>query len=155
MHGLTLCAEPAAMDGGVKQRAEGRSDLVHRVYADLRLSRGWGEPQTHDIPSLRLTALCGGVPGDAPQFVVPVHTQRSLCPDELEIILREASVVGSPSVVLAMQDDTSLLVYLTLSSAPMALPSTDVDSPPPALAPAPGASGSAPAPTLRLAALAS
>ena len=135
----------------INQRAEGRSDLVHRVYADLRLSRGWGEPQTHDIPSLRLTALCGGVPGDGPQFVVPVHTQRSLCPDELEIILREASVVGSPSVVLAMQDDTSLLVYLTLSSAPMALPSTDEL----ALAPAPGASGSAPAPTLRLAALAS
>ena len=139
----------------MKRRAEGRSDLVHRVYADLRLSRGWGEPQTHDIPSLRLTALCGGVPGETPQFVLPVHTHRSLCPDELEIILREASVVGSPSVVLAMQDDTSLLVYLTLSSAPMALPSTDVDSPPLALAPAPGASGSAPAPTLRLAALAS
>ena len=138
----------------MKQRAEGRSDLVHRVYADLRLSRGWGEPQTHDIPSLRLTALCGGVPGETLQFVLPLHTQRSLCPDELEIILREASVVGSPSVVLAMQDDTSLLVYLTLSSAPMALPSTDVDSPPLALAPAPGASGSAPAPTLRLAALA-
>ena len=90
----------------INQRAEGRSDLVHRVYADLRLSRGWGEPQTHDIPSLRLTALCGGVPGETPQFVLPVHTHRSLCPDELEIILREASVVGSPSVVLAMQDDT-------------------------------------------------
>ena len=107
------------MEGGVKQRAEGRSDLVHRVYADLRLSRGWGEPTAVTIPALQLTALCGGVPGEAVQLVVPFSTQRSLCTEELDAVLAEAAAVGALTAVLAMQDDTSVLVYLQLSASSM------------------------------------
>ena len=106
---------PAAID----QRAEGRSDLVHRVYADLRLSRGWGEPTAVTIPALQLTALCGSAPGEAVQLVVPFSTQRSLCTEELDAVLAEAAAVGALTAVLAMQDDTSVLVYLQLSASSM------------------------------------
>ena len=95
------------------------SDFVHRVYVDLRLSRGWGEPTAVAIPALQLTALCGGVPGEAVQLVVPFSTQRSLCAEELETVLAEAAAVGALTAVLAMQDDTSVLVYLQLSASSM------------------------------------
>ena len=95
------------------------SDFVHRVYADLRLSRGWGEPTAVTIPALQLTALCGGVPGEAVQLVVPFSTQRSLCTEELDAVLAEAAAVGALTAVLAMQDDTSVLVYLQLSASSM------------------------------------
>ena len=95
------------------------SDFVHRVYADLRLSRGWGEPTAVTIPALQLTALCGGAPGEAVQLVVPFSTQRSLCTEELDAVLAEAAAVGALTAVLAMQDDTSVLVYLQLSASSM------------------------------------
>ena len=103
----------------ISQGARPWSDFVHRVYVDLRLSRGWGEPTAVAIPALQLTALCGGVPGEAVQLVVPFSTQRTLCAEELDAVLAEAAAVGALTAILAMQDDTSVLVYLQLSPSSM------------------------------------
>ena len=112
-------ARPVAGPAVDATEARPWSDFVHRVYADLRLSRGWGEPTAVTIPALQLTALCGGVPGEAVQLVVPFSTQRSLCTEELDAVLAEAAAVGALTAVLAMQDDTSVLVYLQLSASSM------------------------------------
>ena len=108
-----------AVEEVVSREARPWSDFVHRVYADLRLSRGWGEPTAVAIPALQLTALCGGVPGEAVQLVVPFSTQRTLCAEELDAVLAEAAAVGALTAILAMQDDTSVLVYLRLSASSM------------------------------------
>ena len=112
-------ARPVAGPAVDAKEARPWSDFVHRVYADLRLSRGWGEPTAVTIPALQLTALCGGAPGEAVQLVVPFSTQRSLCTEELDAVLAEAAAVGALTAVLAMQDDTSVLVYLQLSASSM------------------------------------
>ena len=103
----------------VSKEARPWSDFVHRVYVDLRLSRGWGEPTAVAIPALQVTALCGSVPGEAAQLVVPFSTQRSLTAEELDVVLHEATAAGASTAVLAMQDDTSVLVYLQLSASAM------------------------------------
>ena len=108
-----------AVEEVVSREARPWSDFVHRVYVDLRLSRGWGEPTAVAIPALQLTALCGGVPGEAVQLVVPFSTQRTLCAEELDAVLAEAAAVGALTAILAMQDDTSVLVYLRLSASSM------------------------------------
>ena len=97
-------------------------DFVHRVYTDLRLSRRWGEPRAVPLPALQTTALVGSMPGTPMQFVVPLSTSRSLCPEELDAVMREAEEAGAPAVVLAIQDDSSLLVYLQLSEPAMLPP---------------------------------
>ena len=103
-------ARPVARPAVDAKEARPWSDFVHRVYADLRLSRGWGEPTAVTIPALQLTALCGSAPGEAVQLVVPFSTQRSLCTEELDAVLAEAAAVGALTAVLAMQDDTSAVV---------------------------------------------
>ena len=114
-------------------------DFVQRVYLDLRLSRGWSEPQPTPIRALQTTALCGGAPGEAPQLVVPVSTQQMLCVEELEAVWHEAAAAGMETPVLAIQDDTSLLVFLELSVPSMDAPTKLADERPSELA-APGGS---------------